>query len=401
MALLDTNPLAQLFGQEQYGQMKNEALNMGALNVIAQLLASSGAQKQPIGTGQAIGQALLGGYQGYQSSMDKTLKDMLTATQVSEMLRKQKETQQIKDVLAGAATPKYEITQQAVVPEGQTLRDDQGQLTMGAVPEQKKLVGMTYDMKSVIPTLQALGRFDLLKDIGESQKALRQSGILGDAGAPSPFAPYLQATNPAVRQLATQLETGFKKGIIDEETAYKRLEPLAKMEESYVAKSEKAAEGKKPTVDENKASGFAQRMEFSEAKLKDIEDKVAKAQLSGQKAGTPYATTETNAVGALPFIGEWARNKKMTTQQQLYRQAQENWVTANLRKESGAVIGDAEMDREIKKYFPQPNDYPETIAQKAQSRQVTMDAMKTEAGVAYKPFDMSKFMKDNNLERRK
>lgn len=400
MALLDTNPLAQLFGQEQYGQMKNEALNMGALNAIAQLLAASGAQRQPIGTGQAIGQALLGGYQGYQSSMDKTLKDMLTATQVSEMLRKQKETQQIKDVLAGAATPKYEITQQAVVPEGQTLRDDQGQLTMGAVPEQKKLVGMTYDMKSVIPTLQALGRFDLLKDIGESQKALRQSGILGDAGAPSPFAPYLQATNPAVRQLAGQLESGFKKGIIDEETAYKRLEPLAKMEESYVAKSEKAAEGKKPTVDENKASGFAQRMEFSEAKLKDIEDKVAKAQISGQKAGTPYATTETNAVGALPFIGEWARNKKMTTQQQLYRQAQENWVTANLRKESGAVIGDAEMDREIKKYFPQPNDAPETIAQKAQARQVTMGAMKTEAGVAYKPFDMSKFMKDNGLERR-
>lgn len=401
MALLDTNPFAQLFGQEQYGQMKNEALNMGALNAIAQLLAASGAQRQPVGTGQAIGQALLGGYQGYQGAMDRSLNDMLKATQVSEMLRKQKETQQIKDVLASAATPQYKVTQEAVIPEGQTLRDDQGQLTMGAIPEQKKLVGMTYDMKSVIPTLQALGRFDLLKDIGESQKALRQSGILGDAGAPSPFAPYLQATNPAVRQLATQLETGFKKGVIDEETAYKRLEPLAKMEESYVAKVEKAAEGKKPTGEENKASGFAQRMEFSEAKLKQIEGKVAEAQLSGQKAGTPYATTETNAVGAIPFIGEWARNKKMTTQQQLYRQAQENWVTANLRKESGAVIGDAEMDREIKKYFPQPNDAPETILQKSQSRQVTMDAMRTEAGVAYKPFDMSKFMKDNGLERRR
>jgi hypothetical protein len=389
MALLDTNPLAQLFGQEQYGQMKNEALNMGALNAIAQLLAASGAQRQPIGTGQAIGQALLGGYQGYQSSMDKSLKDMLTATQVSDMVRKQKEAQQIKDVLASAAKPVYEQIPPSPTYEGEDY-------AMGG----QKLVGMTYDMKSVIPTLQALGRFDLLKDIGESQKALRQSGVLGDTNAPSPFAPYLQATNPAVRQLASQLETGFKKGIIDEETAYKRLEPLAKMEESYVAKSEKAAEGKKPTVDENKASGFAQRMEFSEAKLKDIEDKVAKAQLSGQKAGTPYATTETNAVGALPFIGEWARNKKMTTQQQLYRQAQENWVTANLRKESGAVIGDAEMDREIKKYFPQPNDAPETIAQKAQARQVTMGAMKTEAGVAYKPFDMSKFMKDNGLERR-
>ncbi len=400
MALLDTNPLAQLFGQEQYGQMKNEALNMGALNVIAQLLASSGAQKQPIGTGQAIGQALLGGYQGYQSSMDKTLKDMLTATQVSEMLRKQKETQQIKDVLAGAATPKYEVTQQAVIPEGQTLRDDQGQLTMGAVPEQKKLVGMTYDMKSVIPTLQALGRFDLLKDIGESQKALRQSGVLGDTNAPSPFAPYVNATNPAVRQLAGQLEAGFKKGVIDEETAYKRLEPLAKMEESYVERSTKAAEGKKPTEGERNAAGFAQRMEFSEAKLKEIENKVAEEKIAGKKVGTPYATTETQLVGSLPFIGDWARGQKMTSQQQMYRQAQENWVRANLRKESGAAIGKEEMDREIATYFPMPSDSAATIAQKNQARQVTMDAMKMASGNAYQPFDMRKFMKDNGLERR-
>ena len=151
MALLDTNPLAQLLGQEQYGQAQNEAMNMGALNAIAQLLSMSGAQARPVGTGQAIGQALLGGYQGYQSSMDKTLKDMLTATQVSDMIRKQKEAQQIKSVLASAARPQY---------------------TYGAGEEgaTKELTGMTYDMKSVVPTLQALGRFDLIKDIGESQK---------------------------------------------------------------------------------------------------------------------------------------------------------------------------------------------------------------------------------------
>ena len=110
MALLDTNPLAQLFGQEQYGQMKTDALNMGALNAIAQLLAASGAQARPVGTGQAIGQALLGGYSGYQSSMDKSLKEMLTATQIGEMVRKQKEAQQIKSVLASAAQPVYEQT---------------------------------------------------------------------------------------------------------------------------------------------------------------------------------------------------------------------------------------------------------------------------------------------------
>jgi hypothetical protein len=379
MALLDTNPLAQLLGQEQYGQAKNEALNMGALNAIAQLLSMSGAQARPVGTGQAIGQALLGGYQGYQGAMDKTLKDMLTATQVSEMIRKQKEAQQIKSVLASAATPQY---------------------TYGAGEEgaTKTMTGMTYDMKSVIPTLQALGRFDLIKDIGESSKVLRQSGIMGDGQAPSPFAPYLQATNPAVRQLATQLQSGFERGIIDEETAYKRLDPLAKMEESYVSKVEKKAEGKKPTENERLSAGFAQRMEFSEQKANDLENKYAKGEIS-----VPYPTVGMSVAGSLPFVGGFARSKAASNEQALYRQAQENWVRANLRKESGAAIPPDEMDAEIATYFPTAGELsnPQIIAQKRQARQVTMDAMRKNAGVAYEPFDMSKFFKDNDLEGRK
>jgi hypothetical protein len=168
MALLDTNPLAQLFGQEQYGQMKTDALNMGALNAIAQLLAASGAQARPVGTGQAIGQALLGGYSGYQSSMDKSLNEMLKATQISEMLRKQNETQQLKKLYASAATPQYETTA-AVVPEGQTLYDEMGMPTYGATPEQKKLTGYTYDINKIAPVLAGMGRFDELANI---EKAL-------------------------------------------------------------------------------------------------------------------------------------------------------------------------------------------------------------------------------------
>lgn len=379
MALLDTNPLAQLLGQEQYGQAQNEAMNMGALNAIAQLLSMSGAQARPVGTGQAIGQALLGGYQGYQGAMDKTLGDLLKTTQISEMVRKQKENEQIKQVLASAARPQY---------------------TYGAGEEgaTKELTGMTYDMKSVVPTLQALGRFDLIKDIGESQKILRQSGIMGDGQAPSPFAPYLQATNPAVRQLATQLQSGFERGIIDEETAYKRIEPLAKMEESYIAKSEKSAEGKKPTEAERLSAGFAQRMEFSEQKVDELENKYAKGEIS-----VPYPTVGMSVAGSLPFVGNYARSKAASDEQALYRQAQENWVRANLRKESGAAIGADEMDKEIQTYFPTAGELsnPKIIAQKRQARQVTMDAMRKNAGVAYEPFNMSRFLKDNELEGRK
>jgi hypothetical protein len=379
MALLDTNPLAQLFGEEQYGQMKNEALNIGGLNAIAQLLAVSGAQARPVGTGQAIGQALLGGYSGYQGAMDKSLNDMLKATQISEMIRKQKEATQIKSVLAGAATPTYAY---GAGEEGPT----------------KTMTGISYDMKSVIPTLQALGRFDLLKDIGESQTALRKSGVFGDAGGLSPFAPYLQAESPQVRILAKTYDEGFKKGTIDEETAYKRIEPLGKMEEAYVARVDKRAEGKKPSESERLSAGFAQRMEFSEEKTKELEDKYAKGEIS-----VPYPTVGMSVAGSLPFVGNYARSKTATNEQALYRQAQENWIRANLRKESGAVIGADEMDREIQTYFPTAGELsnPQIIAQKAQARQVTMDAMRKNAGVAYEPFNMSKFVQDNNLEPRK
>jgi len=390
MALLD-NPLSQLLGQDQMQKAENSALNMGALNAIAQLLSMSGAQARPVGTGQALGQALIGGIGGYQSSMDKTLKDMLTASQVSEMLRKQNENQQIKSVLASAAQPVYEQTPASPTYEGEDY-------AMGG----QKLVGMTYDMKSVIPTLQALGRFDLIKDISQSQQELRKSGIMAEGmEPPSSFAPYVNATNPAVRQLASQLEAGFKRGVIDEETAYKRLEPLAKMEESYVERSTKAAEGKKPTEGEKNAAGFVQRMEFSEQKINEIVSKLAKKELAGEKVDSPYATSGTQFAGSIPFIGDWARNKVSSSDQQLYRQAQENWVRANLRKESGAAIGKDEMDSEIKTYFPQPNDDAATRAQKAVARQVTMDSMKKAAGNAYEPFNMSKFMQDYGLEGRK
>jgi hypothetical protein len=89
MALLN-NPLSQLLGQDQMQKAENTALNMGALNAIAQLLSLSGAQPRRVGTGQAIGQALIGGLGGYQSSMDRTLQDILRSTQVQDMLEKQK-----------------------------------------------------------------------------------------------------------------------------------------------------------------------------------------------------------------------------------------------------------------------------------------------------------------------
>jgi 3-deoxy-D-manno-octulosonate 8-phosphate phosphatase KdsC-like HAD superfamily phosphatase len=58
----------------------------------------------------------------------------------------------------------------------------------------------------------------------------------------------------------------------------------------------------------------------------------------------------------------------------------ENWLTANLRKESGAVIGEEEFAREDRKYFPQIGDSFEVRNLKKQLRQQAEQGMLLESG---------------------
>ena len=390
--------LSQLFGgqpdysqfmtPQQSQQSQSNALTSAGLNAAIALLGASGQTNRPVSTGQALGSALSAGLGGYQSSFDNTLRQMLAQGQLSDIQDKRVlREQQIKDI--------------------RTKEAQQQQLTAAlAIP----------DPIEKINALRALGRFDLVKDLAEGQIKVRQSGLgrpVGEAEAPSPFAPFLTSESPNVRTLAEQLNQGFKTGVIDEETAFKRIEPLARMQESFdqnqraaqerllarqIAAGEratKAAEGKKPTESEQKAYGFAQRMELSDQLLTNLENQVLK---EGQDATALYPTAFSQAAGKVPLIGDYLRTQVTSPVQQQYRQAQENWVRANLRKESGAVIGSEEMADEIRTYFPQPGESAEVIQQKQLARQVTQDAMKTSAGALYRPFDLNKFKKDRGLE---
>jgi hypothetical protein len=398
-----------LLSEDDMSSLRNQALASGLLGA-GRAFAQAGA---PSLMPQASGftNAFSNFQEGYQGQLDSALNNMLKATQVQELVRKQKEAQQLKQLYASAATPKYQT-----IPGTQVAIPSEVGPAVTGTPESQKLVGYDYDLTKIIPMLQASGNFGAIKDIAESTKSLRQSGLMSGGQAPSPFAAYTQASSPQVRALAGQLEQGFKTGVIDEETAYKRLDSLARMEDSFVsrqiasgermdARQAAAAEradrkelGRKPTEMEQKASGFAQRMELSDQLIKDIENKVSTQQLQGKDVGTMYPTARTQMLGNIPLAGKYLENIGSSTQQQLYKQAQENWVRANLRKESGAVIGEGEMKDEITTYFPQPGDRPEKIAQKQLARQVTQDAMKTAAGASYIPFDMKKFKKDRELE---
>lgn len=148
------------------------------------------------------------------------------------------------------------------------------------------------------------------------------------------------------------------------------------------------------TEDQAKSAGFALRMGeatqlFNQPVLdpmtnKPMIDANGKTITLEQAFGTPSRTQAI--LRAIPSAGvtTGVANLVESAGRQQYRQAQENWVTANLRAESGAVIGTDEMEKEIAKYFPQANDKPQTIAQKAQARKSAELAMQVRGGSALK-----------------
>lgn len=69
-----------------------------------------------------------------------------------------------------------------------------------------------------------------------------------------------------------------------------------------------------------------------------------------------------------------------SSEQQQVDQARRNFISAVLRKESGAVIGPNEYRDEERKYFPQAGDSDAVIKQKQDARRLAIKALEAQAG---------------------
>lgn len=125
-----------------------------------------------------------------------------------------------------------------------------------------------------------------------------------------------------------------------------------------------AAVGKK-TGEQATAEIYANKMELSNKTLDTL------------------ASQGTSLTGKLTS-GLPMGNYLQSPEYQKYKQAASNFITALLRKESGAAIGKEEFDRYDKEYMPQPGDGPEVLAQKTEARRVAIESMKKGAGAGYK-----------------
>lgn len=140
------------------------------------------------------------------------------------------------------------------------------------------------------------------------------------------------------------------------------------------------------TESQGNATAYGMRMKEANAILEPLENagKTNTGLIKGAVSGT---------VGLVPFIGDKLEDVSgsifnalprvlggLSPEQQQVAQARINFITAILRKESGAAIGASEFATAEKNYFPKPGDDAATIAQKQAARKTAIKAMEIQAG---------------------
>ena len=203
------------------------ALQLG-LGMIAGAQGQRGAGKP--GLAQIIGQAGPGALQAYQGSFDNTLRNMLIGKQLADARKKELEQEQLRTLLPQVfKTTRGPATQEMIASE----QGDDYLTRPGGIS------GVQIDPTKLQALMMIPGGMDAVKGLAETQTLLRKAGLTPGAGeALSPFATYLQAQSPQVRELAKTYEQGFKSGVIDEDTAYKRIEALGRMEDAFISRDQ-------------------------------------------------------------------------------------------------------------------------------------------------------------------
>ncbi|ANL02703.1 hypothetical protein [Rhizobium phage RHEph18] len=130
---------------------------------------------------------------------------------------------------------------------------------------------------------------------------------------------------------------------------------------------------KAPSNEQLNAAGFADRMHSAGGLLDKYEQQ-------GLNATDQFLTGS-------PFIPGFIGNSivgKTNPDYQLFDQARRDFINAQLRRESGAVIGPDEFNNANKQYFPQPGDSKAVIEQKREARRLAIESMARSAGPNYK-----------------
>lgn len=373
------------------------------------LYALAGRLFQGGNTGQSIAEGLQLGQRAYKGGMQGALQDQLQNAQLQEMLRKRKEEELAKQQQAQA----QQVLAKAYRPEifaDTPLTNMMGQEIAG--PNQPQAGG--GGLRSVTRELMGLGPAGMaaLQTASGVEKSLRPEGYtlgegqvryeIGADGKPMAVAEgakkekplqYQDIGNAIVALDATGKEVSrIPKGrapegpvnfqTIETDQGLMAFNPRTLQMTPVMGQDGKPiTKTAKPTETETNAAGFASRM-------------VAANAITSKLATGAQPKTGEAVLSAIPLIG----NKipeiipegvgGLSKERRQYLQAANNFIRANLRKESGAAIGADEWTAEFVNYFPQYNDDAQTIKNKEIFRNILTQNMVAAGGKSYKPPNM-------------
>lgn len=149
---------------------------------------------------------------------------------------------------------------------------------------------------------------------------------------------------------------------------------LAKLEREEAA-ALKGGEAEKLLRDASEGSRnsatFANRMIASNSQIDELEKTIdPTSRVIGIISGGGGITSEL-------------ANRLASSEEQQYASAASDFVTAQLRKESGAVIGDDEFERKYREFFPVPGDTTDQIEKKKIRRSMAAEDMSISSGGLY------------------
>lgn len=219
--------------------------------------------------------------------------------------------------------------------------------------------------------------------VGVNNRTLQAFPVTLNAGAPPPTAPFTgaaPAVAPAPSAAVAPGGAGKRGGIVDSATT-QPIQPI-------IQPRGEPLKGKTAGLTESQgnATAYGMRMKESHGLLKDLESK-------GETGTGVIRGTIGGVVGLVPLIGDKLTAGTdniftvlpsilggMSPEQQQIQNARINFITAVLRKESGAAISPGEFITAEKLYFPQPGNDPSVIKQKQKARELAIKAMEIQAG---------------------
>jgi len=393
MALLDSfygeTPayLGGLLGEDELKRLQGQAQSQSNLGMAAALLQAGAPSRTPGGGALAIAQGLQQGQQLYKQALNQGLQEKMSAMQVGELVRKQQESEAVRKFLPNLIQPGALTT----TPEQLTMY---GQPTQGVVRDDE---GNMMPGGAIIPATSMRGQPTINKDalmqlaIASPEAFAKYKSLLPeykfDSGMAYEVSPFGGVKQVGGQDKNLQL-TGEESNIALRLFGTNNAAELAKIPNSSQAIEQAALAFKRasasnmtlkmPSETQLIAAGFADRMGNAQKIVTDLEPKA--------KVGTIESITSY-----IPLIGkEIPQNIPsniggLSDERRQYLQAANNWIRANLRKESGAAIGADEWSAEYQNYFPQSGDDKDTIAQKAIFREIATKNMARAAGQQYTP----------------